>query len=182
MSVESLLVPTDSAAAGDRLIPLGRIVGLFGVKGELKLESDTEPRDAIFRYQPWELRMPNGRNSWVQGVHGRDTGRNVIARFPEVDDRDQAQLLVGAQIWVPRKHLPASKPGSYYWVDLEGMAVQTLDGVALGRVSHMLATGANDVMVVEGERERWVPFILDNYVKSVDLEARLIRVDWDPEF
>lgn len=181
MSAEQPL-PTVASDPAERLIPLGRIVGLFGVKGEIKLESDTEPRDAIFRYQPWQLSMPNGRSSWVEGVRGRDTGRNVVARFPQIDDRDQAQALVGAQIWAPRKHLPASTPGSYYWVDLEGMAVQTLDGVALGRISHMLATGANDVMVIAGERERLVPFILDTYVHSVDLDAGLIRVDWDPEF
>lgn len=178
MSAPSVETPI----AADRLIQLGRIVGLFGVQGEIKLESDTVPRDAIFRYQPWELRMPNGRISQVNGVRGRDTGRNVVARVPEVEDRDQAQALIGAEIWVPRSHMPASTPGSYYWVDLEGMAVQTLEGVPLGMVSHMLATGANDVMVIEGERQRLVPFILDNYVQSVDLDARLIRVDWDPEF
>lgn len=165
----------------ERRILLGRVVGLFGVRGELKLESYTDPRDAIFRYQPWTLRSGAGEHP-AAGVTGRDNGRNVIARFPGIADRDRAQALIGAEIWVSRSALPPPGPGEYYWVDLEGLAVSTVEGVELGTVSHLFATGANDVMVVRGERERMVPFVIGDYVKSVDLEAGRIVVDWDPEF
>lgn len=170
-----------ASAAGERLIQLGRVVGVFGVNGELKLESHTEPRSAIFRYQPWLLRSHQGERT-LDGVRGRDTGRNVVAHFPDVDERDQAQALIGAEIWVRRGQLPPPAAGEYYWVDLEGLAVETTDGVALGHVSHMLATGANDVMVVVGERQRLLPFIIGQYVHSIDFAAGKVVVDWDPEF
>jgi len=83
---------------------------------------------------------------------------------------------------VSRSQLPPPKPGEYYWVDLEGLAVQTVEGVVLGTVSHLFDTGANPVIVISGERERLVPFVTDQYVKSVDFDAGLIVVDWDPDF
>ena len=96
--------------------------------------------------------------------------------------RDQAEAVSGAERWVPRDRLPPPRPGQYYWVDLEGLEVVTLEGVRLGTVSHLFDTGANPVMVVAGERERLLPFVMDQYVASVDLEGRRITVDWDPEF
>ncbi|MBS7458872.1 ribosome maturation factor RimM [Coralloluteibacterium stylophorae] len=165
----------------ERRLLLGRIVGVFGLRGELKLESSTEPRDAIFRYQPWTLRAGTAERE-VSGVRGRDTGRNVVARFPGVDDRDAAEALIGHEIWVPRSALPAAAPDEYYWVDLEGIEVATVDGIALGRISHLFATGANDVIVVRGDRERLIPFVRDQVVREVDLAAGRMVVDWDPEF
>ena len=165
----------------DRRILLGRVAGDFGVKGELKLLSWTDPRDAIFKYQPWILRAGESERE-VSGVRGRDTGKLVIATFPGIENREQAEALKGSDIWVLRSQLPAPKPGEYYWVDLEGLAVQTVEGVALGTVDHLFDTGANPVLVIAGERERLVPFVTDQYVKSVDFEAGLIVVDWDPDF
>lgn len=164
-----------------RRILLGRVAGAFGVRGELRLVSWTEPRDAIFKYQPWILRAGSAERE-VSGVRGRDTGKHLVATMPGVADRDQAEALVGAELWVPRERLPPPKPGEYYWVDLEGLAVVTLEGVRLGTVSHLFNTGANDVMVVTGERERLLPFVMDQYVTSVDFDAGVITVDWDPEF
>lgn len=169
------------AVATDRLILLGRVCGTHGVRGELKLESHTAPRAAIFRYQPWILRDARGERT-LDGVRGSDNGRNVLACFPGVEDREQAQALIGTEIWVPRGRLPALPEGEYYWVDLEGMAVETLDGVPLGTVSHLFSTGANDVLVVRGERERLLPFVHGDCVREVDLGRRRIMVDWDPDF
>jgi 16S rRNA processing protein RimM len=169
---------SDSAA---REVLLGKLVGAFGVRGEVKLESFTSPRLAIFGYQPWTLRSRHG-DRVVVGASGREQGKGIAARLPEVETRDQAEALIGAEIWVPRSALPRPKPGEYYWVDLEGLAVFTTDGTALGAVSHLFETAANDVMVVRGERERLIPFILDRYVTRIDLEARRIEVDWDPGF
>lgn len=169
-------------SAVDRLVLVGRIVGLHGVSGEVKLESYTEPRTQIFRYQPWLLKSPAG-SSEISGSRGRAQGKGIVATLPDVQDRDRATTLVGSEIWVRRSALPAANAGQYYWVDLEGLEVVTLEGVTLGRISHLLATGANDVMVVRNEeRERLLPFILDQYVKTVDFEASRVTVDWDPEF
>ena len=169
-------------AAGDRLILVGRIVGLHGVAGEVKLESYTEPRTRIFRYQPWLLSSATGDRE-ISGCRGREQGKGMVATLPDVVDRDRAASLVGCEIKVRRSALPEPRPDEYYWTDLEGLEVITIDGVALGRISHLLATGANDVMVVrDGERERLLPFVLEDYVKTVDFEAGRVTVDWDPEF
>lgn len=89
---------------------------------------------------------------------------------------------MGAEVFVSRSLLPATAPGEFYWNDLEGLRVRTIEGVELGTVSHLFATGANDVLVVKGERERLVPFIRDSVVREIDIAAGTIVVDWDPEF
>ncbi|WP_045760525.1 ribosome maturation factor RimM [Xanthomonas albilineans] len=165
-----------------RRILLGRVLGAFGIRGEAKLESWTEPRLAIFRYQPWIVRKPDGSESTLAGVRGRASGKSLIASLPEVSDRDAVEALRGTEIYVTRSSLPPPRPDEYYWVDLEGLDVRTVEGAALGQVSHLFSTGANDVLVVRGERERLVPFVQPDYVRSVDFEANLIVVDWDPEF
>lgn len=168
--------------AGRRIL-LGRVLGAFGVRGEVKLESWTEPRAAIFRYQPWTLRTPQGTERQIHGIRGRETGKYLIANFPDVEDRDAVEAMRGTEIFVPRSALPPPKPGEYYWVDLEGMRVVNLEGVELGTVSHLFSTGANDVLVArDDERERMIPFVEPQYVTSVDFDAGLITVDWDPEF
>lgn len=172
----------------DRRVRLGRIVGVFGVHGEVKLESWTEPRQRIFDYQPWLLINAPGTPDKateieVRGICGRAQGKGLVARLPDVDDRDAAAKLVDSEIVIARAQLPQAGEDEYYWVDLEGMQVVTAAGVALGRVHHVFATGANDVLVVRGgERERLVPFVIGEFIKDVDREAGRIVVDWDPEF
>ncbi len=170
------------AAAGRRVL-VGRIVGLYGVQGWLKIESWTEPRTRIFDYQPWQLSSAPGEEIEVDGVKGRTQGKGLVCTFPGVDDRDTAAALIGRDIHVARELLPPPAKDEYYWVDLEGLEVVTTQGVSLGRVSHLFATGANDVVVVrDGERERLVPFVQGVYVHSVDLSAGRMVVDWDPDF
>ena len=171
----------------DGLLIVGKVVGLSGVQGWIKLESYTEPRMRIFAYQPWLLskgelsKGADGRE--ISGAHGREQGKGMIATLPGISDRDAAAALVGSEIRVPRSVLPKAKHGEYYWTDLEGMEVVAVDGTTLGRVSHLFATGANDVLVArDGERERLIPFVLDQFVHSVDLDKRRITVDWDPNF
>ena len=165
-----------------KLVLLGRVTGAFGVRGDVKLESWTEPRARIFGYQPWILRDANGAERGMQGARGRDTGKHVVATLPGIEDRDAAEALRGTEILVPRQAMPPAAPGEYYWIDLEGLRVVTVEGVPLGEVSHLLSTGANDVMVVRGERERLLPFVQPDYVKAVDFETGTVTVDWDPEF
>ena len=168
--------------SGERRILLGKIVGVFGVKGWVKLQSHTEPREALFDYLPWVLRQ-RGTERIVDKIEGRAQGRGLVASFPGFDSRDAAEALIGTEIWVDRAAMPKPRKGEYYWVDLETLAVQTVDGLSLGRVSHLFATGSNDVLVaVDGERERLIPFLPDDVIKRVDLDAGLIVVDWDPEF
>ncbi|TAL84282.1 MAG: ribosome maturation factor RimM [Rhodanobacter sp.] len=170
------------AAAGRRVL-IGRIVGLYGVQGWLKIESWAEPRTRIFDYQPWLLDVAPDGEMKILGAKGRAQGKGMVAQLPGVDDREQATALIGCDIHVAREQLPAPAEGEYYWVDLEGLEVVTTQEVVLGRVSHLFATGANDVVVVrDSERERLIPFVQGSYVRSVDLSAGRMVVDWDPEF
>ncbi|WP_417473016.1 ribosome maturation factor RimM [Luteimonas mephitis] len=164
------------------MVLLGRVHGAFGVRGELKLESFTEPANAILRYQPWILRDAQGRERELAGARGRLTAKGIVATFPEVVDRDAAEALRGSEVWVARSALPPPKPGEYYWVDLEGLRVVNVQGVDFGRVSHLFSTGANDVLVAEGERERMIPFLQPDYIVSIDFDDGVVTVDWDAEF
>lgn len=165
-----------------RMIPMGRLHGAFGVRGEVKLESYADPLRAIARYQPWTLRDARGHERLCEGAKVREGGKGLIATLPGVEDRDAADALRGTDILVPRSALPPPAPGEYYWVDLEGLRVVNLDGVDFGTVSHLFNNGANDVLVTQGERERMIPFVQPAYVHGVDLEAGVITVDWDAEF
>ncbi|RYZ73757.1 MAG: ribosome maturation factor RimM [Lysobacteraceae bacterium] len=166
----------------ERRILLGRIVGAFGIRGQIKIESWTEPRDAIFRYQPWILVDAHGNEREFSGARGKESGKHLVASFPGVDDRNVVEAMRGTEIHVLRSALPAPKPGEFYWIDLEGFRVVNVEGVDFGTVSHLFSTGANDVLSIRGDRERMVPFVEPEFVKSVDFEAGLITVDWDPDF
>ena len=157
---------------------LGRISGLFGVKGWVKVYSYTEPREAVLDYDRWLL---SGKNGWQEATvaEGQRHGKTVIVRIAGYDDRDQAVGLIGTEIGVPRDELPEADSDHYYWSDLEGLSVVHRDGTELGKVDHLLETGANDVMVVKGETERLVPFVMDKVVLGVDLAKGEIRVDWE---
>jgi 16S rRNA processing protein RimM len=85
-------------------------------------------------------------------------------------------------VTVPREVFPRAPKGHYYWADLIGLKVYTVDAVDLGVVTGVLETGANDVLEVKGDRERLIPFVMGPYVKEVDLDAGRMTVDWDPEF
>jgi len=168
--------------ASTRRILMGRIHGAFGVRGELKLESFSEPPEAIFRYRPWTLRSAQGSERELDGARGRKTAKGIVMQVPGVEDRDAAEALRGSEIFVPRSALPPPRPGQYYWVDLEGLRVVNTDGADFGTVSHLFSTGANDVLVAQGERERMIPFLEPDYIVSVDFDAGRVTVDWDAEF
>ena len=174
--------PSARKPALDRQVLLGRIHGAFGVRGEVKLESFTDPVRGILRYQPWILRRADGSETPVEGATGRETAKGLVATLPGIEDRDAADALRGAELWVPRSVLPPPKPGEYYWVDLEGLRVVNVEGIDFGTVSHLFSTGVNDVLVVRGERERMIPFVRPQYVTDIDFEKGVVTVDWDPEF
>ncbi len=131
---------------------LGRISGFFGVMGWVKIFSYTEPREAILDYRDC-LVMLDGKWRSLQIAEGKRHSKTVIAKLDGIDDRDAAADYIDADIAVPRECLPDPGDGHYYWSDLEGLSVEHRDGTVLGNVAYMLATGANDVMVVRGDRE-----------------------------
>ncbi len=159
---------------------LGRVTGLYGVKGWLKVHSYTEPREAILDYKEWLL-LRDGDRQAVKLAEGKRHGKTVIARIDGIDDRDDAAGYVGDDIGVPRERLPDTGRGEFYWADLEGLQVVHSDGRTLGRVAYLLATGANDVLVVQGDgdQEILIPFVQEEVIKDVDLAAGVINVDWE---
>lgn len=157
---------------------LGRVVGLFGVRGWVKVFSYTEPREAILDYSGWLLRSGE-RWQPVEVAEGKRHGKSILVRFEGTDDRDAATVLIGRDIGVGRGELPEPGEGRYYWADLEGMRIVREDGTELGRVAYVMETGANDVLVTDGEPERLIPFVTGEIVLDVDTGNGVITVDWE---
>jgi 16S rRNA processing protein RimM len=167
---------SDPERAATQWVPLGRIVGVFGVKGWVKIESYTEPREAILGYEQWRLDKPAGDHRIVAG---RKHGRQVVASLEHVEDRDRARQFVGATISVQRSALPQLKPREHYRADLIGLRVVNEQGVELGRVERFIDAPAHAVMVVRGAEEHLLP-VTPQHLRRVDLASGEIRVDWSP--
>lgn len=169
------------------LVVVGQITSVYGVKGWLKIYSHTEPMDGILGYKPWLIQR---NDQWIAiNVEvSRKHGKGLVAKLEKVDDRDVARQYCGADIAIERSKLPALEAGDYYWSQLEKLTVYTLSDQVLGKVSHLIETGSNDVLVVKGDsnsidsRERMIPYLVDQVVKEINLETGVLRVDWDPEF
>jgi 16S rRNA processing protein RimM len=171
--------PVPATIHKDKEIVLGHLAGVHGIKGWVKVHSYTDPREAIFNYQPWLLGDSAVK---TEVLEGKASGKFLLARLRNVETRDAAEALQGQKIAVGRSSLPTLQGSEFYWADLVGLKVLNQDGAELGQIREMLATGANDVMVVEGDRERLIPFVMGHYVNQVDLERGFVTVDWDADF
>ncbi len=170
---------------------LGKITSAYGIKGWVKVYSETDPRQGILDYQPWFIKTRNHDWTPVKLTAGKIHGKGLVVQIEGSTNRDLAAQYCGAMIAVEKASLPALEEDDYYWHQLEGLRVVTKTETTealLGRLDHLMATGANDVMVIkhcEGsldQRERLIPYLPDQVVKNVDLEKGEIRVVWDPEF
>jgi 16S rRNA processing protein RimM len=162
-------------------INVGKISGVFGVKGWVKVFSFTDARENILNYSPWLLKKDSETRS-IAVLDGKLQGKAVVAQLDGINDRDQAANLMGWDIFITPGQLPEIAKGEYYWSDLIGLNVETNLGVPLGKVESLLETGANDVIIVKGERERAIPFLQGQTIITIDLDAGNIIVDWDPDF
>ena len=135
--------------------------------------------EALLDYPSWML---GEDRKTVKILDGRKQRKGLVVCLPGIKDREQARTMVGQQIFVRREQMPPVAEDEYYWSDLEGLDVHTTKGVLLGKVERLMDTGANDVLVIRGQRQHLVPFVQGQYVTRVDLEGGLIEVDWDPEF
>jgi 16S rRNA processing protein RimM len=167
------------ARTDNKPVVVGRISGLFGVRGWVKIHSYTEPREAILDYRDWMIET-GGEWRPIAATEAKPHGKTIVAHLDGVDDRDAAAEYVQATIGIDRSQLPETADGEFYWSDLEGLTVERKDGEVLGTVAYLLETGANDVLVVrDGDRETLIPFVMGQVVKDVDLAGGVIRVDWD---
>ncbi|AFH93036.1 TPA: ribosome maturation factor RimM [Providencia stuartii] len=169
-------------------IVLGKLGAAYGIRGWLKVFSSTEHAESIFDYQPWFIQR-SGQWQHIELEDWKHHNKDIILKLKGVDDRDAATLLTNFEIVVDSAQLPELDNNEYYWKDLMGCQVVTLQGYNLGTITDMMETGSNDVIVIKanlkdafGIKERLVPFLDGQVIKKVDLKSKLIEVDWDPGF
>jgi len=162
------------------MVVMGRVVGPFGLKGWLKVQVFTESPAALLDHAAWWFGH-SGKWGQRQVEESAEHGRVVIAKLVGCDEREAAAVLKGWEGAVPRSALPATGEGEYYWSDLLGLRVTNVRNEELGRVRTLLETGANQVLVVDGVRERLIPFV-SAVVMSVDLTRGELVVDWEADF
>lgn len=174
----------------DKLVTIGRITAVFGIQGWVKIHSYTEPPENLLHYSDTYIKQAGVWKS-VCFDKGRQHGKGLVAHIVGCDDRDSAAAYVKVDIATPTESLAALDEGEYYWHQLENLQVWNVDSQGhsclLGLVDHLMETGSNDVLVVIGcegsidDRERLIPY-RPEVIKTVDLAAGRLLVDWDPEF
>lgn len=173
-------------------IEVGRIADAWGIKGWFKVLPYSADPEALFSSKRWFLMPAEKGAKTFSGVvklaitEAKDHSGTVVASARDVNDRNAAEALRGARIFVSRSSFPTAEKDEYYWVDLIGLDVVNREGVALGKVKELLSTGAQTVLVMDYEQdgktlERMIPFV-SVYIDDVDLTARRILVDWQPDF
>jgi 16S rRNA processing protein RimM len=183
--VEAAELPPDA-------IEVGRIADAWGVKGWFKVLPHSADPQALFSSKRWFLQPSEKGPKVFSGTvllrvrEAKEHSDTVVARADGIDDRALAEALKGARIFVPRSSFPTAATDEYYWVDLLGLQVVNREGVALGEVRDLMSTGPQTVLVVAYEEggkplERMIPFVAA-YVDKVDLAARRIDVDWQPDY
>ena len=185
LGLESAELPADA-------IEVGRIADAWGIKGWFKVLPYSASPEALFSSKRWFLQPAERGAQTFTGtlllkiIEAKEHSDTVVASAHEVPDRNAAELLKGARIFVPRTSFPTPEADEYYWVDLIGLDVVNREGVALGAVRELLHTGPQTVLVLAYEeglvtKERMIPFVAV-YIDSVDLAARRITADWQPDY
>lgn len=161
------------------------VVGKFGrphgIKGFVTVHSFTEPRDNILRYTDWHVFL---NNQWqpIKLVHVEVHTKSIVALIEGYPERELAARLTNAEIAVDKQQLAELEPGEYYWHQLVGMNVTNQKGDSFGKVIEVMPTGANDVLVVQGEKRYLIPYLPGQFILDIDLSQQTITVDWDMDF
>lgn len=171
-------------SSSEEFIPVGKISGIFGVKGRMKVFSFTDPRKNILSYSPIYI---SRKGEWVEAKvsGGRVQGKGIVMGLVDITDPDQVQPLIGSELAITKKQLKPTAKDEFYWSELIGLTVVNVQDEMLGQVESLLETGAHDVLQVqdkEHKTERLIPFVMGEIVKSVDLDAKIIRVDWGLDY
>ena len=173
-------------------VEIGRVLDAWGIKGWIKIQPYSASPEALFSSNRWFLQPPERGARHFSGTVGlsikqaREHADTVVASAHELPDRNAAEALKGARIFIARSSFPTPAEGEYYWVDLIGLVVVNREGIELGRVSELMSTGPQQVLVLGYEEdgkllERLIPFV-GAYVDDVDLVAKRITVDWQADY
>lgn len=165
----------------NHIVVIGSLGAPFGIKGWLKINSYTQPKENIFNYQDWLLKFSD--NWQAIEVEDRLIKHNLLAiKLHGCSTPQQAKLYTHAQLGVYRESLPQLAKDEYYWDDLVGLTVINQDGVILGQIEYLFETGSNDVMVVRDDKEYLIPYLPGIFVLAVKLDKKQVVVNWDPDF
>lgn len=159
-------------------IVVGKLGSAYGIKGWLKVQSFTDPITNIETYSPWYLK--NG-DQWepIEVQESREHGKTIVAKLSGLNTPEQARLLTGKEIAIKRSQLPSLAKNEYYWSDLEGLTVINQHNQVLGKIAYLIETGANDVLVVKGDKEFAIPYLQGDVIKNIDLASKIMHVDWE---
>lgn len=162
-----------------KYIIIGKIGATYGVRGWLKVHPFTEFGTSILEYKPWYLSADQQHWKPTDIEAGRTHGKGIIVKLRGYDNPEVARQVTGQHIAISREQLPTLEENEFYWSDLVGLKVIDQSGQVLGEVIYLIATGSNDVLVVKGEKEHAIPFLMDKVILRVDLAKREIHVDWE---
>ena len=166
--------------ASSKYIVIGKIGSTYGVNGWLKIHTYTEFGANILHYSPWFLSIP-GQDTYQEIIieDGKPHGNSYIAKIADANNPEEARLYTGKVISIQRSQLPTLNQGEYYWSDLVGLTVMNTKGEVLGIVSYLIETGANDVLVIKGDKEHAIPYLPGSVVVNIDLAKKEMIVDWE---
>lgn len=163
------------------MLPIGKVVGLHGIKGNVKIKSYAESLEIFKPDTRLLLETPGEKKNGYTVRWAKSHSKGALLSLKEIDSRDQAEELVGSTMFIEKADLPEPEAGSYYWIDIIGLSVFTVDGEFLGQIDSILQTGSNDVYVVKnrelGPRYEMLIPALESVIQSIDLEAKMMRVD-----
>ena len=163
----------------DKKIYLGKITGVHGIKGWLKIQSFSSPPENILNYPLWII-SNRGQEGFYSVEQGRKHSNKIIVKLGKIDDRTKAESLINSKIKIRRSELPKLSNESHYWSDLEGLSVLNSEEKLIGIVDSLIETGANDVMVVNTTKDKriLIPFVMHEIIKEVSIELNYVKVDW----
>ena len=164
----------------DKKINIGKIIGLHGIKGWLKILSYTSPPENIFNYQSLIISNENMEETF-HIENSRKQGKKILIKLDGIDDRTSGESLKESKIQIFRLDLPELSEDTYYWEDLMGFNVFNQNNINLGLVDSFIETGSNDVLVIRNEKKEntLIPFLMNKTIKEVNLETKLIIVEWE---
>ena len=163
----------------DKKIYLGKISGVHGIKGWLKIHSFSSPPENILNYPKWIINN-QGEEECYSVEQGRKQNNKIVVKLEKIDDRNTAESLINSKIQILRSDLPKLSNENYYWSDLVGLSVLNSEETVIGKIESLIETTANDIMVINtSKNERvLVPFVMHEIIKEVNLELNYVKIDW----